>query len=143
MKGSIFVMAVLLLLGSAFLYLAYLAYSSTAKFLKKAEITLGEVVRYEERWSRSSKGGRSKLYYPVINFQARNGERISFESSTGSGSPPYKIGENIKIAYNPGNPQTASIYAFFDLWFVTFFFGLIGINLFAIGVFIFLSIKRL
>lgn len=163
MKGHIIAIVIFLSLGSAFLYFTYLACIDNIRFLRKAIVTQGQVVRFEEKMDTDSDNNRVKMYYPIVSFQAgdserfefqsllgagqengkiiqeTNGKRLTFESALGSGSPAYKIGQTIKVAYDPARPEAARIYAFTELWFGAFVLSIFGINFFLIGLFFLFS----
>ena len=76
------------------------------------EITTGRVTRLEE--SETSEG-YCCVYSPVVEFQV-NGVTYSFENDTASSSPDYEIGSEVRILYDPADPNTAQINTFSARW---------------------------
>lgn len=68
----------------------------------------GHVIRFE----RDSKG----YYFPVVEFQTPDGQRIMFKSRSGSSPPSFHVGESVPVLYDPDDPQQASIRTFGQLW---------------------------
>jgi hypothetical protein len=90
------------------------AYSAVTswRLQTSGEITTGTVTRLEE--SRTSEG-YCCVYSPVVEFQV-NGQTYSFENDTASSSPDYQIGGEVKVRYDPANPNTAQIDTFSARW---------------------------
>jgi hypothetical protein len=76
------------------------------------EITTGTVTRLEE--SKTSEG-YCCVYSPVVEFQV-NGQTYSFENDTASSSPDYEIGSEVRILYDPADPNIAQINTFSSRW---------------------------
>ncbi|WP_100638443.1 DUF3592 domain-containing protein [Marinobacter salexigens] len=108
-------------IGACMLAGAFASYSSTASFLERSETAQGTVVELIR--SRSSD---SNSYYPVVQFTARNGREIEFQSSTGSYPAPYDRGEQVTVLYESTNPEDAVIDSFFSLWGVVLIVGILG-----------------
>jgi hypothetical protein len=79
-------------------------------------------------------GAGSRAYYPKIEFQTLNGEKISFVSSFGSKGGPPKIGRKVTVSYDSENPQDAAEASFFKLWIFPLFFLVVAV------VFLFFSL---
>lgn len=63
--------------------------------------------------------GRSGyLYYPLVQFKIPSGHTISFQSSVGSSPAGYSVGQQVKVLYDPRNPQEAEIDNLSSLWLV-------------------------
>ncbi len=82
------------------------------KLQNEGEITTGTVTRLEE--SKTSEG-YCCVYSPVVEFEV-NGQTFSFENNNASNSPDYEIGSQVKVRYDPANPNTAQINEFSDRW---------------------------
>jgi len=108
-------------IGACMLAGAFASYNSTVSFLERSETAQGTVVELIR--SRSSD---SISYYPVVQFTARNGRAIEFQSSTGSNPPPYNWGEQVTVFYEPANPEGAMINGFFSLWGAALIIGVLG-----------------
>ncbi len=68
--------------------------------------TTGVVVSLEPH---SDEDGET--YSPVVSFTAQ-GKSYTFESSTSSDPPAYRVGEEVSLRYDPANPQRADIDSF-------------------------------
>ncbi len=93
------------------LWAAYVAYNSF-NLGKNGETTTGIVTKLEEG---TDSDGNCCTYSPVIEFQA-NGQTYTFESDNASYPPEYEIGEEVKILYNPENPNNAQINKASERW---------------------------
>jgi hypothetical protein len=82
------------------------------KLETSGEITTGTVARLEE--SETSEG-YCCVYSPVVEFQV-DGQTYSFEDDTASSSPNYEIGSEVRILYDPADPNTAQINTFSSRW---------------------------
>lgn len=90
------------------------AYSAVVswRLQTSGEITTGTVVRLEE--SETSEGACC-VYSPVVEFQV-NGQTYSFENDTATSAPDYQIGGEVKVRYDPADPNTAQIDTFSNRW---------------------------
>lgn len=54
--------------------------------------------------------GEINLFYPMVEFQTAAGETIRFRGNIGTAFvPPYKVGNRVKVYYNPAQPRSAII----------------------------------
>lgn len=90
---------------------AYAAYNSY-NLSKNGEITTGIVIELEES---SDADNGCCVYSPVIEFEA-NGQTYTFESDNASYPPAYEVGEEVKILYNPEDPNNAQINKASERW---------------------------
>jgi hypothetical protein len=65
---------------------------------------------------RATTGGRSGIFCPVVEFTAPSGGRIRFTSDFGSHPAGHKIGQSVKVRYDPAEPQKAEIESGMTLW---------------------------
>lgn len=99
------------------------------RFLDRATVADGVVSGME---SHSSKNGST--YYPVVTYQDSEGQEHTLASQIGSSSPAYDVGETVKVRYESGNPATAVIDSFLEMWgIITVLVGISAIFL-AIGI---------
>ncbi len=82
------------------------------KLQTEGETTTGTVTRLVE--SKTSEG-YCCVYSPVVEFEV-NGQTYSFENNNASNSPDYEIGSQVKVRYDPADPNTAQINEFADRW---------------------------
>lgn len=86
----------------------------------------GTVVDFQRR---TSKGGSSE--YPVIEFTTAAGEVRRF---TTSGAGDYAKGEKVDVLYHTGDPDSAKVDAFLELWLGTLALGGFGLLCLAAGI---------
>lgn len=80
----------------------------TWSFVETAMRGEGEVIRLE--------GDTDGVYYPVVQFTTKQGERIEFRSRSGSYPPSHDVGERVDVFYEENNAQNARIDSFFNVW---------------------------
>lgn len=76
------------------------------------------------------------LYRPKVQFTTESGRSIELVGRVASRPARYKIGERVRVLYNPHNPGEAHLNSFVGLWFVTLmliFFGLMMIGMGLLG----------
>jgi len=90
------------------------AYAATIswKLQTAGEVTTGIVTRLEEG---KTDDGACCVYSPVIEFDV-NGQTYSFENKNASESSDYKIGNQVKVRYDPADPNTAQIDNVVERW---------------------------
>lgn len=76
--------------------------------------------------------GSSGVYCPTIEFTTASGEDVRFESSYGTMPASHKVGQVVRVLYDPKNPNSAEIDSGLSKWLVP---GCLMI--FAIGAFLF------
>lgn len=89
----------------------YAAYNSW-NLSKNGESTTGIVIELEEG---TDGDGNCCTYSPVIEFEA-NGQKYTFESDNASYPPAYEVGEEVRVLYNPENPDNAQINKASERW---------------------------
>jgi len=60
---------------------------------------------------------------PVIEFQTLGGETHRYTSNVSSSPPSFHVGEEVKVWYNPENPDDV-VLGSWESWFIPLFFGL-------------------
>lgn len=118
------------LVGIVFLSLAGWWGWDTWTFVQRGEPATAKIERFEQRTSKKRRSGtsRTRTYYaPVFTFQDTKGASHTVTSSTGSSKPAYKAGDQIRVLYDPADPQKARINTFSDLWLFPVVFGGIGV----------------
>ena len=86
--------------------------------------------------------GTSGIYCPTIEFTTASGETIRFESSYGTMPASHKVGQVVKVLYDPKKPDSAEIDSGLSNWLVpgclivfaigAFFFSIMFLGLFFI-----------
>ncbi len=65
---------------------------------------------------RSTTGGRTGIFCPVVEFTVPSGEKIQFTSDFGSRPASHKIGQSVNVRYDPTDPQKAEIESGMTTW---------------------------
>ncbi len=118
-------------IGVGMLAVSVFIFSNTSGFISRAVEADGEVIDLDRSRSSSSS---STTYRPVVAFTTATGKRIEFTSSVGSSPPSHRVGERVKVLYQPGDPQSARIKSFFHLWFGFLIVFALGLVFAAIGL---------
>ncbi|WP_433516645.1 DUF3592 domain-containing protein [Nonomuraea sp. CA-143628] len=134
------------LIGLVLLSVGMALAASTASFMASAQRTDGTVVAMTARntTTRGSDGHtrRRMSWYPTVEFTVE-GRRYSFRSSTGSNPPSYETGENVPVAYDPGNPSDARIASFWSAFLAPLSVGGLGVVFTPIGAVLFVKGRRM
>lgn len=136
-KIIIFVSVLFIFLGGVFASIGgYFAYDLAA-FLKKADTAQGVIVGFQK--SRDPESPDS--YYPVVEFDAPNGERIRFKTDTSTNMPMHEKGEAVTVYFDPQNPWKAKLRSPLT-WIPFTFFFVIGSVFFVLGIFFLVYLAR-
>lgn len=124
----------ILLAGVGILAIAIVMVINTRAFLARAISTKGRVIAIEARESRDSDDNYTTSHYPVIEFKNSRGKVIQFTSKLGRNPPAFKIGQEVKVLYDPQVANSAKIETFVEIWLLPVVFGFFGIVFSVIGV---------
>jgi hypothetical protein len=119
--------------GVGMLIGATIFYLNTQNFTKHAMNAPGTVVSLQRSVSRSSKGGTSTTYAPVVEYTAADGQTRTFTSSLSSSPPAYQTGQPVKVLYDPAPPYKAEINDFMSMYFLPVLLGIMGTIFTTIG----------
>lgn len=100
----------------------------SVRLTTQGERTIGQVIEMEE--STDGEGGCC-VYSPVVEFTA-NGRPVRFEGGNASSPPAYRVGQEVKVLYNPQDPDDASIDSFYELWLVPAILAPVDVLLFVV-----------
>ncbi len=100
-----------------------------ASFVSRAATTTGRVVEL-----RAHPGSKAVNYHPVVTYTPGDGPETTFEGSSGSNPPGYRIGEEVAVLWVPGHPEGARVRSFVDLWIGPPLLGVLGVLLGLLGV---------
>ena len=108
--------------------------------LSNSEVASGVVIanisaRHNSRHRRNIQIGGSSSKAPYVEFKTAENKLVRFKSDVSISFFRYKVGEKVKVVYNPYNPKEAEIKKFFPMWFPTLFMLLFSGILFAIRSF--------
>lgn len=109
---------VALLLGSVFLLVGVGCACSSISIVSVAKQTEGKVIRMA--WTDDGPTA------PVVEFFL-DGQRHEVKSSFGGSMPDFKIGDKVRVLYDPNDPKRCRINSFEELWLTSIIFGGIGL----------------
>jgi hypothetical protein len=80
----------------------------------------GRVVDFIARTETSDDDNEEEtIYYPVVEFRTFRGDVIRFEGRSGGNPPIHRIGDVVKVRYDPRTPQLALIDSW-EAWVVPY-----------------------
>lgn len=100
-----------LLIGLTLLYFAYRAYNNTVSLLQEGIKTTATV---KAMVTVSSDDGYT--YKPVFEFKDRSNTLRTYKSSVSSNPPSYKVGQKVKIVYDPKDEDEVKTISFWGLY---------------------------
>lgn len=121
-------------LGAGLLLVGVFWIARVRRFLKAAVDTDGTVLGHQSRTSRSTSGGSSTSYYPVVQFATAEGRAVQFTDQIGGSPPSHDVGETVPVKYDPSDPGHARIATGFRLWFGPGLIGILGVGFLVPGV---------
>ena len=88
--------------------------------------------------------GTSGIYCPTVEFTTASGAKIRFESSYGTMPASHKVGQAVKVLYDPKKPDSAEIDSELSNWLVPgclliFAIGACFFSIMFLGLFLFMS----
>jgi hypothetical protein len=129
-------MAIMLIVGILFFFIgiALTIYSIFTFFRQKriiaqSENAFGVVTNLTQKRRR-----KGFIYCPQIQFQTKSNSIIDFQSDFGTNPASHKIGQQVKVLYNPFNPAQAQIKSFLSLWLITLVSLLMGLTFTGLGI---------
>lgn len=139
--GMIFGLPIMFIIGFAFLWIGGSWHADTQRRIATMVPATGTIVALDARTSRTS-DRNGLVYYPVVEFRTSKAETIRFQGEIGSNPSPYKVGDQVKVLYDPQAPQSAVIDSW-EIWLPsTVLLGFGGIFV-LIGVLSVLSLLKL
>lgn len=78
----------------------------------RGETAQGTVIRLDEQ---GDADGGCCTYVPVVEFEA-GGRLYSIEGNNASDPPAYRMGESVRVIYDPSNPEKAQIDKWSERW---------------------------
>jgi hypothetical protein len=61
-------------------------------------------------------GVSNSNYYPVLEFRTAGGEQVQAVARSGGNPAPARVGDDVRVLYDPANPSVADIEAFRGGW---------------------------
>ncbi len=87
----------------------------------------GTVLRLDEETGRKDEA----RFRAAVGFTTRDGRETSFYSAVATSHRDYRVGDSVRVLYDPRDPERAEIASFVRLWLLPFV-----LSLFAAGFFI-------
>ena len=115
-SGEKLILLITCSIGVLFLTIGAYFYSATHTFLEKAISVDGIVVHLQKN------DGTSQ---PIVEYVDHQGISRKYYSSIGTNPPAYFVGQNVKILYDPSDPEyplNSRIESTLDIWGITIFF---------------------
>jgi hypothetical protein len=116
-----FSFAVLILAAAVLMGLGVREFATTQRFLAKASTADGVVVRVDK--VRDEKG---TVYYPVVRFVTASGQVVEYTDNVGQKPPAYRVGDAVRVLYDPANPQKARLDTWSSRWFLATILTILG-----------------
>ncbi len=112
-KSSMWIIfySILFLIGAGLSYGSFTQYRKTQLLLSKGIRTNATVIKLLP-----SVSDGTTVYSPVFEYTDRSMVKHIYESSIQSYPAPYKIGEKVKIIYNPRKPKNVKTISFWGLY---------------------------
>ncbi len=122
-----------ILIGLAMLFMAINYYRTTLELFKKGYVATGTIIRFDT----SDGGDGETFYHPVVKFWTRTEKVYEFKDEFATTSPGYEPGNEVRVVYDPENPQMARIKSGRALWFIPTILLIFGISFTTAGLVIF------
>lgn len=105
--GRLAVGSALLLVAAGLLVQGWVMTRDLRQFLAVAEHTTGHVVAHEP-FQREGRTPQQRFRL-VVAFTAPDGARVRFRSIPTYGRPPYDLGSQVPVRFDPGDPSRARV----------------------------------
>ena len=121
-------------IGALMLLIAAIAaYSNVAKTHRElsAPAAIVDITKRLEYDPQDTNRVIGELYYPIVEFTAKDGKRRKVQMTEGSSQPEYEVGNEVSVLYEPNNPASARIKStssFVLMWILPGITGLLGIG---------------
>ena len=100
--------------------------------VKCKEMVTGTVVDIYKITSINGSGGKRRTYYPIYQYNV-DGTMYVKKSSSGSIFCRYQIGDEVKIKYNPKNPNTYHVKGKITNIVMSIIWIMLGVGIIIIG----------
>lgn len=116
-------------IGLILLTIAGLFFIKEQIFLSSAIEATGKVADF--RTMEDDDG--SLVYCPIIDFSTQDSRNGSFEGTCASPAP-YKLGDPVKVIYDPQDPDKAQVQSILDEYLIPGILSLVGLPFFCFGL---------
>lgn len=111
--------------GTMFLVISVREGLTPYRLLKDGLETEGTVVEMYKRHMKVNEKS-SGSYAPVVKFMTEKGDIITYYSTTFTNFNDFVVGQKVRVYYDAGNPQTATLEGK-DGWILSAVFGIFGL----------------
>jgi hypothetical protein len=111
--------------GGVLIGLGVLTHQENEAFRASAWAADGVVTSfyYEEDPAGDPAGG---TYFAVVSFELEGGEEIQFRGPAREGIIDMRLGDPVRVLYNPADPTLARVDSFMGMWFAPMMFWMVG-----------------
>lgn len=95
-------------------------------FRQRAVETDGRIVQMLQRTSSDSSGRRSTNWTPVFAYRLPDGREVRVTASFSSSPPCCKVGDVVRVRYDPADPMHGRMTGFMSSWLMTVILGGLG-----------------
>lgn len=108
---AIYLYGTLFTIGLVLTFFAYSQYQKTVKLQDIGRKTTAHVIRLI-----TVQGDDGNTYKPVFEYLDRSKNTKTFVSDVSSSPPSYKIGDKVKIVYNPKEESDVKVISYWGLY---------------------------
>ena len=108
---------VFLAAGAAFLL-------HTAVFVRQAMPASGKILSLQPMLDQQN---GTVNYAPIFTFAADDGKVYTVTANTATNPPGFEIGQTVRVLYRKADPGGARLPSFWQLWFLTICFLMLGV----------------
>lgn len=114
-------------IGAILLLIALVFGSSTQLFISQASVADGTVIA-------AASPDSTRKSVATISFTTSSGQEVQFNSPVSSSPPEFRLGQKVKVYYNPSDPAgSARPDSFLSLWFFSMLSGILALAFCGVG----------
>ena len=145
------VLIVMMVVGAIFVVGGVKALVDSQRFVAKAATANGVVVDVAKVVQREQRGSSGHEYYvdvtyfhPVVQFLTAREQVVRFQASEGNSDPStHRVGDSIRILYDPASPRNARLDTWFSRWGDSMILIVVGFALVVIPAVIYRVLRSL
>ena len=124
----------LIIIGLFLTGIGYITLHKNRRLAKIGIKTMAKVVNIIEQHGTDSEGYSTTSYYPELEFADADKKTHRFQGNVGGGKRKFKIGQEVEILYDPGDPSKAQMKSFGAQWLMPVVLMGVGVMLVVGGV---------